>query len=67
MAKELEDKIAWIRARHNEQSNIVEQLEIDRRLDRSGTALTRLKEAKREKLRLKDQLTWLMNVKKNLQ
>ena len=67
MAKELEDKIAWTKKRHQEQSNIVEQLEIDRRLDRSSSALDRLKEAKREKLRLKDQLTWLMNVKKNIQ
>lgn len=59
MEKELQKKIAWLEQRHAEQSEIVEKIEFDRRLDRSSTAMKQLKDAKKEKLRLKDHIEML--------
>lgn len=59
MEKELQRKIAWFEKRHAEQSEIVEKIECNRRLDRSDTALKQLKDAKKEKLRLKDHIELL--------
>jgi len=62
MEKELQRKIAWLEQRHAEQSEIVEKIESDRRLDRSFAALKQLKEAKKEKLRLKDHIELLKKI-----
>ena len=59
MEKELQRKIAWFEKRHAEQSEIVEKIESDRKLDRRDTALKQLKDAKKEKLRLKDHIELL--------
>jgi len=59
MEKELQKKIVWLEQRHAEQSEIVEKIENDRRLDRSSTAMKQLKDAKKEKLRLKDHIEML--------
>ena len=59
MEKELQRKIAWFEKRHAEQSEIVEKIECNRRLDRSDAALKQLKDAKKEKLRLKDHIELL--------
>ena len=63
MEKELQRKIAWYEKRHAEQSVIVEKMESDRKLDRSDTALKQLKDAKKEKLRLKDNIEWLKKLR----
>ena len=65
MEKELQRKIAWFEARHAEQSEIVEKIESDRKLDRSDTALKQLKDAKKEKLRLKDHIQFLKKLDEN--
>ena len=59
MEKELQKKIVWLEQRHAEQSEIVEKIESERRLDRSSTAMKQLKDAKKEKLRLKDHIEML--------
>lgn len=66
MGKELQRKIAWFEKRHAEQSEIVEKIESDRKLDRSATALKQLKDAKKEKLRLKDSIEWLKKIENQL-
>ena len=63
MEKELQKKIAWLEQRHAEQSEIVAELENDRRLNRSDTSLKKLKDAKKEKLRLKDFILCLKKLK----
>lgn len=65
MEKELQRKIAWFEKRHAEQSEIVEKIESDRKLDRSDTALKQLKDAKKEKLRLKDHIQFLKKLDEN--
>ena len=65
MEEELQRKIAWFEARHAEQSEIVEKIESDRKLDRSDTALKQLKDAKKEKLRLKDHIQFLKKLDEN--
>ena len=65
MEEELQRKIAWFEKRHAEQSEIVEKIESDRRLDRSDVTLKQLKDAKKEKLRLKDNIKWLKNLDTN--
>ena len=62
MERELQKKIAWFEKRHAEQSKIVEKIESDRKLDRSDTALKQLKDAKKEKLRLKDHIELLKKI-----
>ena len=59
MEKELQRKIAWFEKRHAEQSEIVEKIESNRKLDRSDATLKQLKDAKKEKLRLKDHIELL--------
>ena len=59
MEKELRRKIAWLERRHAEQSKVVEKIENDRCHDRSSAALKELKDAKKEKLRLKDHIEML--------
>ena len=66
MEKELQKKIAWFEQRHAEQSKIVENIENDRKLNRSTSALKQLKDAKKEKLRLKDNIEWLKKIENQL-
>ena len=54
MEKELQHKIEWLEKRHKDQEKIVAQLERDRQSDRSSELQTKLKEAKKEKLKLKE-------------
>ena len=63
MEKELQKKIEWLKWRHEEQAQIVEEIEKDRRLDRSSTAQRQLRDAKKEKLRLKDMIAILERLK----
>ena len=65
MEKELQNKIAWFEKRHAEHAMMVEKLENDRRLDRSTTAQAQLRYAKKEKLRMKDQLELLRKLDAN--
>ena len=65
MEKELQKKIAWFEKRHAEQSEIVEKIESDRRLNRSSTGFKQLKDAKKEKLRLKDNIELLKKLNDN--
>ena len=66
MEKELQKKIAWFEQRHAEQSKIVENIENDCKLNRSTSALKQLKDAKKEKLRLKDNIEWLKKIENQL-
>lgn len=66
MEKELQRKIAWLEKQHVEQSKIVDSIENDRRLDRSDTAMKKLRDAKKEKLRIKDHLEWMKALEKKL-
>jgi len=59
MEKELTRKIAWLEKRHEEMHLHVEMLEADRNIDRSPNKLFELKQAKKEKLRLKDHVELL--------
>lgn len=59
MEKELQRKIEWLEKRFEEQSKIVEKLESDRQLDRSSELQSKLRKAKKEKLRLKDHIRLL--------
>ena len=59
MEKELQRKIEWFEKRHEEQVKIVESIESDRQLNRSTTKQAQLRYAKKEKLRMKDQIAWL--------
>lgn len=63
MEKELERKLEWLEKRHAEMHGMVEALEADRNLDRSNRAQLLLKNAKKEKLRLKDMKTTLEKLK----
>ena len=54
MEKELERKLEWLEKRHAEMHEMVETLEADSHLDQSTRAQLLLKNAKKEKLRLKD-------------
>ena len=56
MEKELQHKIEWLEKRYKDQEKIVAQLERDRQSDRSSELQTKLKEAKKEKLKLKDHI-----------
>lgn len=66
MVKELQRKIEWLEKRHEEQHALVESIENDRRLNRSSIALKNLKDAKKEKLRLKDHITWMKELERRL-
>lgn len=66
MEKELQRKIAWLEKQHEEQAKIVDSIEGDRRLDRSDTAMKNLRNAKKEKLRIKDHLEWMRALEKKL-
>jgi len=59
MEKELQRKIEWLEKRLEEQTTIVKKLESDRQLDRSSELQAKLKEAKKEKLKLKDHIRML--------
>lgn len=56
MEKELQRKIEWLEKRLEEQTTLVKKLESDRQLDRSSELQSKLKEAKKEKLKLKDHI-----------
>lgn len=66
MEKELQRKIAWFEKRHEQAGEVVEQLENDRRLDRSTRAQKLIRDAKKEKLRLKDHIEWLKKLESQL-
>ena len=66
MEKELQRKIAWFEKRHEQASEVVEQLENDRRLDRSTRAQKLIRDAKKEKLRMRDQIEWLKKLESQL-
>ena len=59
MEKELQRKIDWLKSRHEQQAKLVEQIETNRQSDRSSTAKQQLKDAKKEKLRLKDMIAMM--------
>lgn len=59
MEKELQRKIDWLKNRHEQQAKLVEQMEANRQSDRGSIAKQQLKEAKKEKLRLKDMIAIL--------
>lgn len=63
MERELQRKIEWLKSRHEEQALIVEEIEKDRRHDRSSTAQRQLRDAKKEKLRLKDMIAMFEKLK----
>lgn len=67
MVNEIQKKIAWFETRHAEHAAMVEKLENDRRLDRSTTAQGQLRYAKKEKLRMKDQIAWLKKLENQSQ
>lgn len=64
MEKELQRKIAWLEKQHEALERIVDSIENDRRLDRSNTAMKNLRNAKKEKLRIKDHLEWMRALEK---
>lgn len=66
MEKELQRKIAWFEERHSKQKQLIDSLENARKLDRSSAAHKQLKDAKKEKLRLKDHITWLKKLESQL-
>jgi uncharacterized protein YdcH (DUF465 family) len=66
MENELQRKIEWLEKRHEETHLMVEGIEQDRRLDRSTKAQTLLRQAKKEKLRLKDHIAWMKKLEKKL-
>ena len=66
MENELQHKIEWLEKRHEETHLTVEGIEQDRRLDRSTKAQTLLRQAKKEKLRLKDHIAWMKKLEKRL-
>ena len=67
MEKELQKKIAWFEKRHEQAAKMVEDLENDRRLDRSTRAQKLLRDAKKEKLRMRDSIQWLKKVENQSQ
>ena len=66
MEKELQRKIEWFEKRHEEQVKIVESIESDRQLNRSTTKQAQLRYAKKEKLRMKDQIACLKKLENQL-
>ena len=66
MEKELQRKIEWFEKRHEEQVKIVESIESDRQLNRSTTKQAQLRYAKKEKLRMKDQIACLKKLENKL-
>lgn len=67
MENELQRKIEWLEKRHAAVAEDVENIENDRRLDRSSRAQVLLRHAKKEKLRLKDHIQWMKNLESRLQ
>lgn len=63
MEKELQRKIDWLKSRHEQQAKLVEQIETIRQSDRSSSAKQQLKDAKKEKLRLKDMIAMMERLK----
>ena len=56
MEKELQRKIEWLEKRYKEQEKIVARLERERQTDRSSELQATIKEAKKEKLKIKDHI-----------
>jgi len=67
MEKELLRKIEWLEKRHEKTHEMIETIEKDRLLDRSNKSMELLRQAKKEKLRLKDHIAWMKNLKKKLE
>lgn len=59
MENELQKKIEWLEKRYEDVSKMVEQLENERKLNRSTRTQKMIRDAKKEKLRLKDHVSWL--------
>ena len=66
MEKELQRKIEWFETRMSEAAKKIEELEKDRQLNRSTTKQAQLRYAKKEKLRMKDQIAWLKKLENQL-
>ena len=56
MEKELQRKIEWLEKRYKDQEKIVARLERERQTDRSSELQATIKEAKKEKLKIKDHI-----------
>jgi len=67
MEKELLRKIEWLEKRHETAHVMIETIEKDRQLDRSNKSRELLRQAKKEKLRLKDHIVWMKNLGKKLE
>ena len=65
MGQELQRKIEWLKWRHEEQAVLVKELEDDRRINRSDVLQRQLRDAKKEKLRLKDMIAVMEQVMSN--
>jgi len=66
MVKELQRKIEWFEDRHSKQKQLIDSLEADRNHDRSSEAQKLIRDAKKEKLRLKDSIEWLKKIANQL-
>ena len=64
---ELQHKIEWLEKRKDIIDEQVQNSESDRRLDRSSRAQMLLRQAKKEKLQLKDHIKWMRNLESRLQ
>lgn len=64
---ELQHKIEWLEKRKAIIDEQVQNIESDRRLDRSTRAQVLLRQAKKEKLQLKDHIQWMRNLESRLQ
>lgn len=62
----IQRKIVWFQKRLSEQEQLIESLEQNRQFDRSGSAQKNIREAKKEKLRLKDNIEWLKKLESQL-
>ena len=56
MEKELQRRIEWLEKRYKDQEKIVARLERERQTDRSSELQATIKEAKKEKLKIKDHI-----------
>lgn len=67
MENELQKKIEWLEKRYEDVSKMVEQLENERKLNRSTRTQKMIRDAKKEKLRLKDHVSWLKKIENQSQ
>lgn len=67
MENEVQRKIAWLEKRYEDVSKTIQSLENDRRYDRSTRAQKIIRDAKKEKLRLKDHIAWMKKIENQSQ